>query len=473
MMFNTLRSRFVLSHTLPLLLIVPLTGIALIYALETQVLLVNLGTETREEAALLAQLVSDRTDLWSDPAKAQAYVNQVKPQLTADMMFLDTQGHLLASSNAADAAHIGQSLQLDGLTSVLAGETRVHTDYSQSSDVEIVDALVPVMGPDRQMLGVVRLTHHLASVYEQFLRLREVIAGILGVALVLGAGVGLVLALNLELPLRQVTEAVYRLSNQQELAPLPEQGPENIRTLLHAFNTLTERLRQLEETRRNLLYNLVHELGTPLGALHSGIQALQGGANEQAALREELLSGMAEEVTKLRRLLDDLARLYDKVLGTTRLDLQPLQLPEWLLRVLAPWRRAALAKGLRWDIQIASNLPTLQADPDRLLQVLGNLLSNAIKYTGSGGEISVAAGLEDKQVWIRVSDTGVGIPRDEQVLIFDPFYRSRLGGRFSQGMGLGLSIARDLAVAHGGRLEVKSVPGQGSRFTLWLPLVTP
>lgn len=468
-MFNSLRSRFVASHTLPLLVIVPLTGLALIYVLETQVLLVNLATETREQAGLLAQLVGDRSDVWTSPPTAQAYVDHVKRQLSADVMFLDSHGHLLASSNPADAARIGQALVTPGMAGALAGQTEVSTTYSTSSDVEIVDALVPVTGPNSQLLGVVRLTHRLASVYEQFLRLREVIAGILGVALVLGAGVGFVLALNLELPLRQVTDAVYRLSNQQELAPLPEQGPASIRTLLHAFNTLTERLRQVENTRRQLLHNLVHEIGTPLGALHSGIQALQGGADEGAGLRDELLSGMAEEIAKLRRLLDDLAQLHDEVLGAARLETRPVPLLEWLPRVLAPWQRAAQAKGLRWNTQIGTNLPTVQADPDRLLQILGNLLSNAIKYTWPGGQVSIAAGQENSQVWIRVSDTGVGIPPGEQNLIFDPFYRSRLGGRFSEGMGLGLAIARELVNAHGGRLEVESVPGQGSRFTFWLP----
>jgi signal transduction histidine kinase len=100
------------------------------------------------------------------------------------------------------------------------------------------------------------------------------------------------------------------------------------------------------------------------------------------------------------------------------------------------------------------------------------LISNAIKYTPSGGTVSISAGLQNDEVWIQVGDTGRGIARVEHEQIFEPFYRSNRDHRFPQGMGLGLTIAHDLVVAHGGRLVVASEPNQGSRFTLWLPLET-
>jgi signal transduction histidine kinase len=137
--------------------------------------------------------------------------------------------------------------------------------------------------------------------------------------------------------------------------------------------------------------------------------------------------------------------------------------------MVSPWRQVAQDKGLEWRSEIAGTLPEIQADPDRLAQVLGNLLSNAIKYT-SAGTISIQARVEGGQVVIVVADTGIGIAPAEQARIFEPFYRSDRDRRFPQGMGLGLSIARDLVEAHGGRLTVESTPGQGSRFSVWLPL---
>ena len=150
------------------------------------------------------------------------------------------------------------------------------------------------------------------------------------------------------------------------------------------------------------------------------------------------------------------------------LTVVPTALSEWLPPTLAPWREAAQAKGLHWQATIPAGLPTIELDPDRLAQVLGNLLSNAIKYTPAGGAVSFAAGLDNGDVWLRVSDTGRGIAPEEQARIFEPFYRSQRDHRFPQGLGLGLTIAHDLIVAHRGQLDVESQLGQGSRFTIWL-----
>lgn len=237
----------------------------------------------------------------------------------------------------------------------------------------------------------------------------------------------------------------------------------------HAFNTLVDRLHTLEQNHRQLLANLVHEVERPIGALHSAIQALVGGADEEMSLRRELLAGMDEQLASLRRLSDDLTRFYDEVEGTLEIKRRPVALGDWLLHVLAPWKVAAQQKGLRWEANVRSELPTLDMDPDRLGQALGNLLSNAIKYTPAGGTVSTAD-VKDDVAQVQVRDTGVGITPEDQARIFIPFYRGQTGRRFPQGMGLGLSIARDLVVAHGGRLDVNSTPGQGSCFTLCLPI---
>ena len=125
---------------------------------------------------------------------------------------------------------------------------------------------------------------------------------------------------------------------------------------------------------------------------------------------------------------------------------------------------------MRWEAAIPSDLPTLKVDPVRLAQAEGNLVSNAIKYTPEGGKVAIEAGANRTAVWIKVNDSGPGIGREELDRIFTPFYRGQSGGRFPQGMGLGLSIAKDLIIAHGGRLEVESSPDGGSCFTLWLPI---
>lgn len=445
-------------------------GIALIYVLETRVLLSTLSSELLDDAVLVAQMTQAWDGIWQDPSQAQAFVAGIDPRLEPRVMLLDATGTLLASSDPTDASRLGQSVDYLDLTEVLAGEVDKGTAYSQHMEREIVDVMVPVSGPARGVIGIVRLSHRFSSVYDDFLRLRYVIGGVLLGGGLMGAAVGLGLALNLERPLRQVTRVVSQLAQGEQLESLPETGPQELRGLMNAVNILVKRLQTLEQARRQLLANLVHELGRPLGALRSAVDALQEGADQDTALRQELLEGMGREVDRLGRLVDDLAGLHGQVLGTLELDLRPTLLREWLLQTLGPWREAVQDKGLNWRTEISQNLPEMQIDSDRMGQVLGNLLSNAIRYTPTEGTVSVGAGVMQKEAWIAVSDTGPGIAPEEQERIFAPFYRSQAGRRFPQGMGLGLSISQTLVVAHGGRLELDSIPGTGSRFTIWLPL---
>jgi signal transduction histidine kinase len=290
------------------------------------------------------------------------------------------------------------------------------------------------------------------------------------VGIALSALIGWTLANNLERPLSQSTQAIHQLVGGERLAPLDEEGPVEMRLLARSVNTLVERLKRLEESRDKLLANLVHELGRPLGALRSAIQALLGGAEEDPGLRQELLTGMDREVGVLRHLLDDLVGLHDQVIGSLELALQETDIGSWLVPVLAPWREAAQQKGLHWKADIPADLPTMLLDPARMDQAVGNLLSNAVKFTPPGGTVSVNAGVLAEEFWLRVSDTGPGIPEEHQARIFESLYRRQAGRRFPQGMGLGLGIARDLVAAHQGRIELESTPGLGSHFTIHLPL---
>ena len=467
---RTLRQRSILSHILPVAISVPLMGMALIYVLESQVMLDSLSTDLRGQALLAAQNAQQRPGMWQDSSQAQAFVAEMSKSVEARVMVLDPGGRLLASSDPADGGQVGQQLQIDGWAGVVAGEPKTQTAYSQRTQTEIVDALAPVMGQDQRVVGVVRLSHRLITVTERFLRLRYVITGIMLGGLVLGAVAGLFLALELERPLQQVNEAVSRLARSEQTTPLPERGPQELAQLEHSVNVLVQRLHSLEQARRQLLSNLVHELGRPLGALDAAIQALLGRSGRDGAIRQELLEGMHGQVGRMRRLLDDLVGLHGQVLGTLELDRRPTSVGELLASSLPAWREAARAKGLHWEASVPDDLPALEVDPDRLGQALGNLLSNAVKYTPPGGTVSAAAGVEKDAVWIRVGDTGPGIAAEEQERIFTPFYRSQREGRFHQGMGLGLSIARSLVAAHGGWLEVESAPGAGSRFTIWIPM---
>lgn len=466
-LFRSLRARLLLNNLLPLIIVLPVVGVVLANLLHTQVILANIASELTRQAVLVADFAAVSSEVFKDQQSAQDFIARISPNVPAKVMLLDAQGRLVISSDPGDAVLVGTLYTVPDVSRLIAENTRAEVTYGQG---KIEDIVVPVVSPNRTLIGYVRLANPLAEVYQRAQEMRRwtlivVLGGLAG-----GVLLSLLLARELERPLQRTTRAAYQLASGERLDPLQEEGPHEVRVLVRAFNALVERLHTLEDARRRLLANLVHELGTPLGALRSAVQALAGGAVDQPELRGELLAGMSEELTLLQHLTEDLASLHSKELGSLDLQLQPLQPAEWLPGVLAPWGEAARQKKLDWETHIAAELPSVQADPERLAQALGNLLSNAIRYTPAGGQVSVHALRADGALRIEVQDNGPGIAADEIEVIFQPFKRGKSARRFPEGMGLGLSIARDLVRAHGGELGVVSAPGEGSRFIIEIPV---
>lgn len=466
-----LRARLILSHVLPMLIILPVVGFILVYLLESQVLVANLSQDLSRQALVTAEFASESPEIWIDPGRAAVFVRGVSSMLSANVRLLDSQRRLLVSSDPADASKLGQVLDLPSTPASSGGERGVTVTYRQVGGKALADVVVPVFLPDGSVLGYVWLVNPLADVYQRILQLRQLIIIVLGVALVAGVVTGLIFALDLERPLKRTTHAVLQLAGNERSTPLQEEGPTEVRLLARAFNTLLDRLETLEASRKQLLANLIHELGRPLGALSSASQALLGGADEDPTLRKELLQGMDDELHRLQRLLDDLADLYQQAIGPLDLSMQRVTLEDWLPRVLAPWRQAALQKRLHWEQEFPPQMPVVEMDPDRIAQVLGNLISNAIRYTPAGGKVSVSVKAEDGTINFVVRDTGPGISAEDQAHLFSPFFRGSAQSRFPQGMGLGLSIARDLVLAHKGEISVDSAPGRGSTFMVRLPVL--
>lgn len=469
-MMRTLRSRLILSHILPLVIIVPLMYVALSYLLETRFLIPKLAQDLQNDARLLTNISRVAYLATGDLTNARLSFQQLDLNPQVRLVLLRSDGSVVFSNDPTYQL-TDERIQLPNWDQVLNGEDAILTGYSfLPGNPYTVQTLSPVVGSGQAVIGVLWLTYYPAELTRLFQQMRLLSTMVVLGSLLVGAVLGSLLALNISRPVGQATRAIDGLARGDHSQPLVEKGPEEIRQLLRSVNVLVTRLYSLEQSRRQLLANLVHELGRPLGALRSAIQALSKGAAQDAQLFEDLATGMDGEAARLQMIVEDLAHLHDQVLGTLELDRQRTVLQDWLPGVLVPWQEAAAEKNLTWSTLIPAELPAVEVDPMRFAQVIGNLASNAVKYTPAGGSVSVKAGQEAEQIWLRISDSGPGIPPEEQEKIFLPFYRSSSGKRIKQGMGLGLSIAKDLVVAHGGRIQVESSPGSGSQFTVWLPL---
>lgn len=279
-------------------------------------------------------------------------------------------------------------------------------------------------------------------------------------------------------PLDAVTNAALQITHADDLSRrIPFRGPagDEVGRLVTAFNTTLERLEKLFTAQRRFLADVSHELRTPLTAIRGNVDLLRRMMNGAGGpdVNRESLDAIQSEAERMSRLVGDLLMLAQAESGNLPIARAEVELDTLLLEV---YQQARVLAGNKVAVSLGEeDQARAFGDRDKIKQVLLNLVGNAIKYTPPGGQVTL--GLSCVNGWARftVADTGVGIPPEDLAHIFERFYRvdksrTRAAGTPS-GAGLGLSIVKWIAQAHGGRLEVSSAVGKGSCFSLWLPLI--
>jgi len=230
-------------------------------------------------------------------------------------------------------------------------------------------------------------------------------------------------------------------------------------------------LKSLDQLKTNFLSNLSHELRTPLSIVLGYLQTLEDeAAGTLTPPQHGILGEAIGAAERLDALLNDLFDFTELTSGILHLTCQPIDLGALLSDLVADFLPSLEDTGLTLDLALPDSPLSIQGDPPRLAKAVCKLLDNARKFTPAPGAIHVRAGRTRDDVWIEVADTGIGIPLDQQRQIFETFYQVESGpNRTYGGAGLGLALARSLVEAHGGRLTVRSKPGQGSVFRITLP----
>ncbi len=329
---------------------------------------------------------------------------------------------------------------------------------------------VPVIVNGKQVgtvLLVLGKTLELGNLEQAFLRAvnRSLLLAVLvggGVAILLGV----VLAYQITSPLRKLRMAASAIASGNLDQRVDINSTDEVGELARSFNEMAQALKANEQQRRQMIADIAHELRTPLSVIRGNLEAILDGVYPP---EPEHLAPVYEEALLLQRLVEDLRLLSLAEAGELHLEKSSFDMAELLRKVIEVVRAEAQEKGINLELKAESPLP-VYADAQRIRQVLNNLLSNALRYTPSGGRITVTARRIDAGVKVAVSDTGPGIPPEELPHIFDRFWRGdRSRSRSSGGSGLGLSIAKKLVEAHGGRIEVQSKPGKGTTFCFWIP----
>ncbi len=288
------------------------------------------------------------------------------------------------------------------------------------------------------------------------------------VALVIGLLITFFLSRRILAPVKSLTLAAKRLGQGDFSQRVQSKDKSEVGELAQTFNAMASDLERAEQMKRNMVADVAHELRTPLSNIRGYLEAARDGVIKPDA---DTFRSLDEEVTLLSRLVDDLQELSLAEAGELKLVWQAENIGELIKQTVATVRVQAVVKGVSVSIDLPAKLPRVNIDFNRIGQVLNNLLDNALAHTTKGDVITIAARQQDNQVEVSVADTGGGIPAEELPNIFERFYRvDKSRTRATGGSGLGLTIARYLIEAHGGKIEVQSEPGKGSRFTFTLPV---
>ncbi|MBI2369980.1 MAG: hypothetical protein HYV08_07055 [Deltaproteobacteria bacterium] len=240
---------------------------------------------------------------------------------------------------------------------------------------------------------------------------------------------------------------------------------------LVATYRLVRRETEMARLKADFVANVSHDLKTPLALIRMFGETLEMGRVTDEQQRQEYYGVITRESERLSRLIDNVLDFSRIEGGRRKYDMAPTAVEPIVRETVEAFSYPLAQQGFRVEVAVAPDLPEVPLDADAVGQALANLVDNAIKYAGERKSVRVEAAIRDGQLALTVVDEGIGIPLEEQGKIFEKFYRvgrSEIQGR--RGSGVGLALVRHIAEAHGGRVTVESRPGEGSRFTLWLPL---
>lgn len=357
----------------------------------------------------------------------------------ADLLLLDVDGTVIADTS-------GERLNTSGVD--------VH---GKSTDIVI----------DGKIKGkLILYQHKLQNLEEEFIRsanLAIVMSSL--VAALLAVLFSILIAKKITKPLKTLVLGIRRLGSGEKVSEVKIDTEDEFHELGTAFNQMSDRLSRNEEVRRALVADVAHELRTPLAILQGKLESIQEGAIQAS---EEVVLELTDEVYRLNRLVSDLQQLTLAEAGKLPLNRQAVNLKKLIDKISTHLQWLADEKGIHFSYENIPDDCWAEIDSDRITQVIVNLIGNALRHTEPQGTVEITVESSDA-LYIKVKDTGPGIPDEALPFVFDRFYkRDTSRNRNEGGTGLGLSIAKGFVEAHGGTISVESKVGKGTIFTIIL-----
>jgi len=461
-MLGTLRFRLT-ALFLTVVLVFGLVSIALAVRLFQDVTRTESVRELSREAAGLADLYAQAALRSSDEGtQAPAFAARNLELATGDELF-----------------YVGLSLfpgQRFGLTRLprsalgdvdLARDGLVTFEFTPpGDDTRLIAAAQPVrLARGTEAFGWLVVAKPVTELRAQWLTL----LGRLALALAVGIGLaGMLfwwLSRRLTEPVLTLTRATQDVAAGRYDVEIPDsRGGDEISLLSDRFRRMVAKLAEGEQLKRSFLMSVSHELRTPLTAIRGHVEAVREGIVSEPEQVRSSLDVIASEADRLERLVGDVLDLAKLQAHRFTVRHEEVDLGRVLDHAYSAFTEEARRREIDYRLETVPEAPVIVSDGDRVLQVISNLLTNAFRWTPDGGRIELELATENGLARVDVADSGPGISTEQRERIFEPFISNDVNGT-----GLGLPIARELAVALGGRIELSSAPGTGSRFRLVLP----
>ena len=464
----SLRTRLIISYALVVVVCLGIIAIAVTLLVQgyrdrfTMVHLEDIARPIYVQVRALVRTEASVDDVWSG-LEEQAEKNNVY------ILLLDNEGRIVRQ--ASPRPYEKQSMidlpqgQLSvrmlqteqGKFDTSSGETYIYAayplgrlfDFQETLTIRTLVLAVPRGQPVAILLSLVR----------PFLY-----AGI--IALAVSIVIAFLMARSIYRPVQKITQAAERIAQGQYDQEIEVAGPREVRGLATSFNRMSRQVKQAQERLRHFVADVSHQLKSPLTSIQGFAQAITDGTAADKTTRMKSARIIQDESRKMMRQVDELLELSRMQSGQLRLTKEPVDIEELLKQCREIFTLRAEEKDLRLSMDVPL-LPKISGDFDRLEQVFNNLLDNAIKNSPAGSEIQIIARKTADTVEISVIDSGPGIPPEQIPYVFERFYQA-MGVR--TGVGLGLAIANEIVLAHGGDIQVTSSPGEKTEFVIRLPV---
>lgn len=400
-----------------------------------------------------ARLLQVRFLLLSTDSPQPIVLNDSSGQLTGKTLDLSTAGLRFSPSGPASFGYI--SVQVAGTQQVIFQPAFGPAEVLQRPVLSQTEYRVLMAIPQEDLTAV-------------WAALAPRILLAAGAGLLLAVILSVIIARSIVRPLSRMTRASEEMARGHYKQRIEAKGTDEVGRLAAAFNGMAEQVGHSDQMMRDLLANVAHELKTPLTSIQGFSQALTEGAVRSPEEYAQAARIINVEAERMRRLVEDLLYLSQIESGQVRMEHEPVDIGMLLRDALERVERRALEGGQNLALDLQTGLPPVVGDERRLEQVVSNLLDNALRYTPRGGAIRVRASLAGNQIEIAVHNSGSYIPPEGLQRVFERFYRVERA-RSGRNGGLGLAIASEVVAAHGGHIEARSSPTEGTEFRVTLP----